>query len=186
MLGHHHPDQLALLRDKPELIPCAVDVELSGVRIPAGATVVVLRHCANRDEALLAEPDRLDVTGPRTPRTSRSATAPATASARRWGGWSCKRRSPPCCGACPGPRPAVSESELTWKLGVLTVGPPGRCWSPGSHAGHVPAPAQIWPTGMALTIQFGRQRIAAPWQRVASNNVPSGVALSRAGGRPNI
>ena len=84
MLGYHHPDQLTLLRDKPELIRSSVeellryvplawctserlaleDVELSGVRIPASATVVVLHYSANRDEALLAEPDRLDVTRP--------------------------------------------------------------------------------------------------------------------------
>lgn len=79
---HRHPDQLALLRDKPELIPNAVeeilryvplaqgslertateDVELSGVRVPAGMTVIPLQYSANRDEALTADPDRFDLT----------------------------------------------------------------------------------------------------------------------------
>jgi len=143
MLGYHHPDQLALLRDKPELIPGAVeellryvpiawctserlaleDVELSGVRIPAGATVVVLHYSANRDEALMADPDRLDL------------TRPAHASHLAFGHGVHR-----CIGAplgrlelqtafatllqrLPGLRPAVPESALTWKQGVLTVGP---------------------------------------------------------------
>lgn len=79
---HRHPDQLALLREKPELIPNAVEeilryvsiakasmervateeVELSGVRVPAGSTVIPLQYSANRDAAVGAEPDRFDVT----------------------------------------------------------------------------------------------------------------------------
>lgn len=82
---HRHPDQLALLRDKPDLIPGAIeeilryvpiakasmervateDVELSGVRVPAGTVLIPLQYSANRDEALTADPNRLDVT--RTP-----------------------------------------------------------------------------------------------------------------------
>jgi cytochrome P450 len=143
MLHYHHPEQFALLRDKPELIPGAVeellryvpmawcgsermalqDVELSGVRIPAGATVVPLIYSGNRDEALVAEPDRLDLT--------RSAYTPHLGF-----GHGVHR----CLGAplgrlelqtafdtllrrLPGLRPAVAESELTWKLGVIPVGP---------------------------------------------------------------
>ena len=103
MLDHHRPDQLALLRDKPELIPCAVDVELSGVRIPAGTTVVVPHYCANRDEALLAEPDRLDVTRPAHLAfghgVRRAAAAPARAA------------------------PSGTRVGTDRELGVLTVGP---------------------------------------------------------------
>src|SRR5215211_962829 len=143
MLNYHHPDQLALLRDKPELIPGAVeellryvpmawcgaervalqDVELSGVRIPAGATVVPLIYSGNRDEALVAEPQRLDLT--------RSAYAPDLSF-----GHGIHR----CLGAplgrlelqtafatllrrLPELRPAVPESDLTWKLGFTPVGP---------------------------------------------------------------
>jgi cytochrome P450 len=79
---HDHPDQLALLRDKPELVPGAVeeilryvpitwaglervalaDVDLSGVTVPAGATVIPLMYTANRDPARTDQPDRFDIT----------------------------------------------------------------------------------------------------------------------------
>jgi cytochrome P450 len=142
-LHYHHQDQLALLRDKPELIPGAVeellrcvpiswsacervalaDVELSGVRIPAGATVVPLTYAANRDPAAIDEPERLDL--------SRAASASHLAF-----GHGIHR----CIGAplgrlelqiafgtllrrLPDLRPAVPEAELSWRLGVINVGP---------------------------------------------------------------
>jgi len=143
LLGYHHSDQLDLLRTRPELIPGAVEellryvpqawcaperlaleeVELSGVRIPAGATVVPLVYAANRDAALLEDPERLDV--------SRSRYVPHLAF-----GHGIHR----CIGAplarlelqvafatllhrLPALRPAVPQSQLTWKLGTVTVGP---------------------------------------------------------------
>jgi cytochrome P450 len=77
-----YPDQLARLRAAPELVPPAVDellryipvaistlervaredVELSGVTIPAGSTVIPLQYSANRDSAFVVAPDRFDVT----------------------------------------------------------------------------------------------------------------------------
>ncbi|MEV6716309.1 cytochrome P450 [Lentzea sp. NPDC051208] len=79
-----HPDQLALLRERPALIPAAVeeilrcsmvggnglsriavtteDVVLSGVRIGRGETVISPLTCANRDPAVFAAPDRFDIT----------------------------------------------------------------------------------------------------------------------------
>lgn len=80
-----HPDQLALLRARPDLVDSAVeellryltishlgasraaleDVELDGVRIRAGDTVVVALPAANRDPAHFARPDRLDITADR-------------------------------------------------------------------------------------------------------------------------
>ncbi|MFJ5157397.1 cytochrome P450 [Streptomyces sp. NPDC088353] len=77
-----HPDQLQLLRDDPALLPDAIeeflrydgpvnpgiarfareDVEIAGVRIPRGATVLVASAIADRDPARFAEPDRLDIT----------------------------------------------------------------------------------------------------------------------------
>jgi len=77
-----HPDQLALLRARPELVPGAVeellrftrlltsafgrmataDVVLQGVTVPAGATVFAVLAAANRDERVQPEPDRLDIT----------------------------------------------------------------------------------------------------------------------------
>jgi cytochrome P450 len=75
-----HPDQLTLLRNNPSLLPNAVeealrydtptqllfrtatcDVELAGMTIPKGATVVPIFASANRDECKFPEPDRFDV-----------------------------------------------------------------------------------------------------------------------------
>jgi cytochrome P450 len=79
-----HPDQLALLRSRPELMPGAVeeltrwvpllavadvlpryaleDVELSGGTVRAGEPVLLAKHAANRDPRRYDDPDRLDIT----------------------------------------------------------------------------------------------------------------------------
>ena len=76
-----HPDQWALLGERPELAVNAVqelmrhspmtfvtlraaleDVHLAGVNIPAGTIVVVNTGAANRDPAVCDDPDRLDIT----------------------------------------------------------------------------------------------------------------------------
>ncbi len=78
-----HPEQLALLRDKPEIAPSAVaellrydgpvqttgrlataDVEIGGKQIKAGQAVTLRLGAANRDPAQFPEPDRLDLTRP--------------------------------------------------------------------------------------------------------------------------
>ncbi|MEN9627346.1 MAG: hypothetical protein RJA10_573 [Pseudomonadota bacterium] len=75
------PDQWALVRRRPELIPNAVeevvrlaspiraftrfvteDSEIAGVPIPQGSRVMVMYASANRDERKFADPDRFDVT----------------------------------------------------------------------------------------------------------------------------
>jgi cytochrome P450 len=76
-----HPDQLRLLRERPELWPAAVeellrytnpaqratfryateDVEIGGVAVPRGGLVSVAIASCNRDEGRFADPDRVDV-----------------------------------------------------------------------------------------------------------------------------
>lgn len=76
-----HPDQLALLRARPELMESAVeellrfespvqrrgrwaleDLELGGVTIKQGQYVAGVISAANRDPAVFPDPDRLDIT----------------------------------------------------------------------------------------------------------------------------
>lgn len=77
-----HPDQLARLRADRELLRPAIeevlryaatdsgygapryataDVEVGGVTIPHGATLLVIRQSANRDGTVFADPDRFDI-----------------------------------------------------------------------------------------------------------------------------
>lgn len=79
-----NPDQLALLRSNPDLTPGAVEemlrmdgpasvltrvtteeVELAGQVFPAGRRLYLASTAANRDPAVVADPDRFDIT--RTP-----------------------------------------------------------------------------------------------------------------------
>ncbi|MGI8328350.1 cytochrome P450 [Actinomadura scrupuli] len=76
----HEPAELARLREDPALVPTAVDellrydtpapmferwvledIEVAGVRIPRGSEVALQFASANRDPAVFADPDRLDV-----------------------------------------------------------------------------------------------------------------------------
>ena len=76
-----HPEQWAMVRANPALIPGAVlesvrhssvlrwfsrvatqDYEVEGATIPAGARVMLLYGAANRDERRYPDPDRFDVT----------------------------------------------------------------------------------------------------------------------------
>lgn len=75
-----NPGELERLRSDPDLMPTAVeellrydtpaqmferwvleDIEVGGVRIPRGAEVALLFGSANRDPAVFADPDRLDL-----------------------------------------------------------------------------------------------------------------------------
>lgn len=76
-----HPDQLALVRARPELLPSAIeevlrfrsplqwmlrvakrDVEMNGQTIPAGRVVLTVMGSANRDPRAFDAPERFDVT----------------------------------------------------------------------------------------------------------------------------
>jgi cytochrome P450 len=76
-----HPEQLAVLRQNPTMVPAAVeellrydspvqrtarvtnaDVEIGGKQIAKGAMVVTAIGAANRDPAQFTDPDRLDIT----------------------------------------------------------------------------------------------------------------------------
>ncbi|MDN5916386.1 MAG: cytochrome P450/oxidoreductase [Pseudonocardia sp.] len=78
-----NPEQLALLRGDPSLIPATVEetmrwatplqltarttsreVTLHGVTLPAGSRVVLIPGAANRDERRFDDPDRFDITRP--------------------------------------------------------------------------------------------------------------------------
>jgi cytochrome P450 len=82
-----HPDQMALLRERPELLPTAVEellrfiplstlaafpryakaeVTLSGGTVAKGQPVLTSTNAANRDPRIFADPDRLDITRPAT------------------------------------------------------------------------------------------------------------------------
>ncbi|WP_411103232.1 cytochrome P450 family protein [Streptomyces sp. cmx-4-9] len=77
-----HPDQLDLLRSAPDRLPGAIeeflrydgpvspgiarfareDLEIAGVAVPRGATVLIASAIADRDPARFPHPDRLDIT----------------------------------------------------------------------------------------------------------------------------
>ncbi len=107
-----HPDQLDLLKSRPELINSAVeeilrytgtiggtkpnyaseDVELNGVTIPRGAIAIPLLASANRDPDVFETP--MPSTSPaRRTTTSRSAKEPTSAWAPTWPAWKPPLRS---------------------------------------------------------------------------------------------
>jgi cytochrome P450 len=137
----HHPDQLDLLRRRPELVPTAVeellrygrlltaafgrtattDVEVEGVTLPAGDTVFALLSSANRDEGAHPEPDRLDVTRQGPPHLAFGMGphlcigAPLARVELQEALAGILRRFPRL-------RLAVPESELVWKVGNFIRG----------------------------------------------------------------
>ncbi len=140
---HRHPDQLAMLRADPTLIPGAVDellryvriaksalervateeVELGGTHIPPGATVIPLQYSANRDEALTGDdPDRFDITREPLPHMAFGGGAHYCLGAQlarlelRIALAGLLRRLPDL-------RPTVEAAAVDWKQGLLTRGP---------------------------------------------------------------
>ena len=127
-----HPEQMALLRSRPELMDAAIEellrytnpveygtarfateaVSLGGVTIPKGDLVMALIASANHDETAFAAADTLDVT--RTDnRHLASASACTIASARRsvglrprWRSHRCSAVSRTCASRCHATRSA--------------------------------------------------------------------------------
>ena len=104
LLGSH-PDQLALVREDPSLVPATFnevlrfwapihawgrratkDVEVDGVVIPAGSQVAILFGAGNRDPRHYENPDAFLSSATRST-TSRSATAPTAARDRDSPAW---------------------------------------------------------------------------------------------------
>ncbi|MFH8728914.1 cytochrome P450 [Streptomyces termitum] len=138
-----HPDHLARLRAEPALIPQAVeellryiphrnavglsrialeDVEVGGVRIPAGDPVYVSYLAANRDPDVFADPARLDFDRAYNPHVAfghgphycPGATLARIESEILLGSlWT----------RFPGLRLAVPEEALSWQRGALIRGP---------------------------------------------------------------
>jgi cytochrome P450 len=137
-----HPDQWALLRDKPELIPNAVeeilryvpiakasmervateDVTLSGVPVPAGSVLIPLQYSGNRDEALTDDPNRFDVARAACPHlafghgTHHCLGAQLARLELQIAYATLLRRLPEL-------RPAEPDATLRWKQGMITRGP---------------------------------------------------------------
>ncbi|MDQ3763648.1 MAG: cytochrome P450 [Actinomycetota bacterium] len=136
-----HPEQLALLRTQPDLLPAAIEellrfdgavqvatfrwtaepVEIGGVTIPAGEIVIPGLLAANRDPACTAEPDKLDITRIDNPHLAfghgihHCLGAPLARLEGRIALGSMLARFPRL-------RLAVPSEELTWRPGVLMHG----------------------------------------------------------------
>ena len=110
------------------------DVEMRGVRLPAGARVFVAFGAANRDERIFAHPDRFDMSHPMPTSISPSGMACTTASGRRSSTWRRALLWKSSCSHCqdhlvPGQPLTYLPSLLNRALQHLQV-----CWGVSSHA----------------------------------------------------
>ncbi len=138
-----HPDQLALLRSRPELLPDAVeellrytaispaggtirvateDVVLGEVTVRAGEAVLPAITSANRDPAVFADPDSFDVRRGRTPHLAfghgiHHCLGASLARLELEVAFGTLLR------LVPGLRLAVEEPTLSWDLGKIIRGP---------------------------------------------------------------
>ncbi|GAA4681868.1 cytochrome P450 [Phytohabitans rumicis] len=137
-----HPEQLDVLRARPDLVPSAVeelmryvplgvassfaryaleDVELGGVVVRAGDPVLGSLSSANRDDEVFADPDGLDVARSTNPHIGFGHGAHHCVGAQL-----ARMELQVALGALlerlPGLRLAVPEEELEWKSGMLVRG----------------------------------------------------------------
>ncbi|MDQ4104823.1 MAG: cytochrome P450 [Actinomycetota bacterium] len=137
----NHPEQLALLRAEPDLLPAAVEellrfegplqvatfrwtaepVEIGGVTIPAGEIVIPGLLAANRNPACTAQPDTLDIARTDNPHLAfghgihHCLGAPLARLEGRIALGTLLARFPRL-------RLAVPAEQLTWRPGVLMNG----------------------------------------------------------------
>ncbi|MGH8930734.1 MAG: cytochrome P450 [Egibacteraceae bacterium] len=136
-----HPEQLTLLRDRPDLLPSAVeeclrydsplekatfrvateDVEYSGITLPKGAIVALILGSANRDPQFCADPDVLDIT-----RETRGHLAFGHGLHFCPGAPLARMEAQIAIGAllqrCPDLELAVPEDELRWRIDLVHRG----------------------------------------------------------------
>src|SRR5204863_8887813 len=139
-----HPDELALLRSRPDLMPGAVeelmrwvplltvadvlpryaieDVELSGGTVRAGEPVLLAKHAANRDPRRYEDPNRLDIT-----RDAQGELGFGHGAHFCLGAQLARMDIQIALAAVlarfPNLRLAVAESDLQWKTGMAVRGP---------------------------------------------------------------
>jgi len=135
-----HPDQLAVLRSRLELVPGAVeellrfsrlgpafprvataDVEIDGVPVPGGETVFPLHFPANRDPRACPEPDRLDVTRTDVQHLS-FGVGPHFCLGAPLARLELQEALAGLLRRFPGLERAVPESELRWRSGLAVRG----------------------------------------------------------------
>jgi cytochrome P450 len=135
-----YPDELARLRADPDAVPGAVeelmrftqlgdggtslprvtteDVELGGLTIPKGAAVLPALGAANRDPAVFAEPDRLDLTRTANPHLGFGGGAHHCLGAQL-ARMELQEALRGLLRRLPGLRVAVPDAELRFKPGML-------------------------------------------------------------------
>lgn len=137
-----HPEQLALLRSRPDLIPAAVeellrfvplgaaaafaryateDLTLGGVRIKAGEPVIVAMSSANRDGTVFDNPDRLDFTREANPHLGFGHGVHHCVGAQL-ARMELQVALTVLLERLPKLRLAVDEGDLVWKTGLLVRG----------------------------------------------------------------
>jgi cytochrome P450 len=142
LLGH--PEQLALLRSRPELMPGAVeeltrwvplqvtadtlpryalvDVDLPSGPVAAGEPVLLAKHAANRDPRRYVDPDRLDITRDANGHLGFGHGAHHCLGAQL-ARMDLQVALSALLGRFPSLRLAVPAEELTWKTGMAVRGP---------------------------------------------------------------
>lgn len=133
-----HPDQLALLRDHPELAKPAVDellryvrlvsstlprvtvddVELGGQHVKSGEPVVAMISAANHDPAVFTEPARLDLTRENAALHMSFGHGTHYCLGAHLARLELRMALTSLLGRYPGLRLAVDESKLRWREGT--------------------------------------------------------------------